>query len=257
MMQEKILLEIACFTPESAISAYKGGADRVELCSGYSEGGLSPSAAVINALREMIPIDINVMVRPRIGDFVYSDLDKEIILSDIEYCKSQGVNGIVTGALTNDGTIDEEFLKTVIERAKPMSVTFHRAFDLCSDLQDALKTLAKLEVDRVLTSGGKQNAIEGSSVIAQLVDMAQQNIIILPGGGLNSDNIESFIKKTKVNEVHFSAKHLKMSNFSGNSSISLSSTTEVTDSFWYESKESEISLMKKKLGCINIAVADQ
>lgn len=253
-MQKKILLEIACFTPESAISAYNGGADRVELCSGYSEGGLSPSAAVINTLKKMIPIDINVMVRPRVGDFVYSDLEKEIILRDIEYCKSTGVNGIVTGALTNDGKIDEEFLKTLIDWAKPMSVTFHRAFDLCNDLQGALKTLIKHKVDRVLTSGGKQNAIEGSSVIAKLVALAKQKIIILPGGGLNRGNIEFFIKDTRVTEVHCSAKRLKQSAFKGNKDVELSSTSGVSDNLWYESETSEISSMREKLSDICIAL---
>jgi copper homeostasis protein len=130
----RLLIEVAAFTPNAALAAYNAGADRIELCSGYAEGGLSPSAATILWVREKVAVPLHVMIRPRIGDFVYNEAEKEIMLRDIQFCKDQKVDGIVAGALTEEGEIDEDFTREMVKAANPMSFTFHRAFDLCNDL---------------------------------------------------------------------------------------------------------------------------
>ncbi len=229
-----ILVEIAAFTPNAAIVAQRAGAHRVELCSGYSEGGLSPSAGTIELVRKSISIPIHVMVRPRIGDFCYNADEKGCILSDIDYCKTVGVNGIVFGALTPLGKVDKEFAKLVVEFAYPMSVTFHRAFDLTQNLYNALDDLIFCGVNRVLTSGGKPNALEGIDTIAALVKQAKGQIVILPGGGITADNVQRLINGTGVRELHFSGKQLVKSQIETLPKLSLTSCGEVSDLEWYE-----------------------
>lgn len=232
-----IIAEIAVYTAESAVSAAKAGAQRIELCSGFSEGGLSPSHGTIAIVREKINTRMHVMIRPRVGDFIYSNLEKEIILDDINFCKNSGVEGIVFGALLENGKIDKEFTEVVVKAAQPMSVTFHRAFDLCINLNEALNDLIDCGVNRVLTSGARQSAIEGASKIAELVKQAKDSIIILPGGGLTPENIISFVKQTKVTEVHLSAKRVKLSRALNKPDISLISDGIVTDYCWLEADE--------------------
>ncbi len=233
----RIISEIAVYTPESALIADKAGAQRIELCSGFSEGGLSPSHGTIAIVREKINTRMHVMIRPRVGDFIYSNLEKEIILADIKFCRNAGVDGIVFGVLLENGKIDKEFTEVVVKAAQPMSVTFHRAFDICIDLNEALYDLIDSGVKRVLTSGGKQSAILGASKIAELVKQAGDSIIILPGGGLTPENISDFVKQTKVKEVHLSAKMLKFSSAFKKSDISLISDGIVTDYCWLEADE--------------------
>jgi len=243
-----ILTEIACFTPGAALTAENSGAHRIELCSGYSEGGLSPSAASIMLVRHKVKIPVHVMIRPRAGDFIYSDFEKEVILADVDFCRNNGIDGIVTGVLKADGNIDKEFTRMVIDRAKPMSVTFHRAFDLTTDLFKALSDLIDCGATRLLTSGAKQNAILGAPTIAQLVNEAGTDLIILPGGGLNPDNIIPFIELTRVKEVHFSAKKLVKSPALMPPNISLTSYGDVDDTQWFESDRDLIKQMVEMLG---------
>lgn len=205
-MNGKILIEICVDSLQSAISAEKGGADRIELCDNLIAGGTTPSAATIELSRKYLNIDINVIIRPRSGDFCYSELEFEVIKRDIEIAKGYGVNGIVTGALKPNGEIDVEMMKEIVQLARPLTVTFHRAFDMTRNPFEALDTLIDIGVDRVLTSGQESKAVCGVELIKQLVQKAQDNIIIMPGAGINEMNAKNIADATGVKEIHMSAK---------------------------------------------------
>jgi copper homeostasis protein len=201
-----MLIEIACYSVEAALAAQNAGADRIELCSAPSVGGLTPGIGTILAARRYLSIPLNVMIRPREGDFCYTDLEFESILMDIESCDEAGVDGIVTGILLKDGTVDKERMKLVVEAAGPMKVTFHRAFDMVRNHFEALEALIDCGITTLLTSGGKQKAMQGIVLIADLVVRANKRIGIMPGSGINELNIKELINKTGVSEIHLSAK---------------------------------------------------
>ena len=247
MEKGRILLEVAVFTPGSALVAAKAGADRIELCSGFSEGGLSPSAGTIQHVREKLQTPVHVMIRPRIGDFIYDATEKEIILKDIALCKKLGINGIVTGALNPAGKIDTDFIQKVVEAAGEISVTFHRAFDLTSDLPESLETLVECGVSRVLTSGGKASVPDGLESIISLVSQAADRIIVLPGGGITTGNVKNIIHRSGVKEVHFSGKELVTSYMVPKDGVSLTSHGKVNDYEWYECDSEKIEALKAKL----------
>jgi copper homeostasis protein len=247
MTKDKILIEIAAFTPEAALLAYQAGADRVELCSGYSEGGLSPAASAIQVIRDKIQIPLHVMIRPRVGDFVYTLLEKEIILAEVAFCRKTGADGVVVGALTADGTIDKPFLQEIMAAAGPLPVTFHRAFDLCINMEASLENLIDCGVARVLTSGGRQTAIEGMQAIHALVNSADNLIVILPGGGLSPGNIRAFVHQTGVTEVHLSAKRITYKEKDYNPDVILTTEGEVSDHCWYECDGEIIRAMQQSL----------
>ena len=205
-MKNKIIIEVCVDSMESALAAEKGGANRIELCDNLMGGGTTPSMGMIKLAREYLNIDINIMIRPRSGDFCYSPLEFEIIKQDIECAKKYGMNGIVVGILKPNGDIDIERMKELIELSKPLKVTFHRAFDMTKDPFETLDTLIELGVERVLTSGGQNKAIDGIDLIKELVNKANGKIIIMPGAGINEENIEYIIKTTAVEEIHLSAK---------------------------------------------------
>ncbi len=247
MEKGKIILEVATFTPGSALVAAKAGADRIELCSGFSEGGLSPSTGTIQHVREKLEIPVHVMVRPRVGDFIYDAAEKEIILKDITFCKKLGIDGIVTGALNPSGKVDRNFMQKVMDTAGDMSVTFHRAFDLTRDLQESLETLIECGVSRVLTSGGKASVPDGMETIISLVSQASDRVVILPGGGITTGNVKNIIQRTGVREIHFSGKELVTSYMEPKEGISLTSHGQVSDYEWYESDSEKIEALKAKL----------
>lgn len=240
MNQQNVILEVASFTPSSALNAFAAGVGRIELCSGYSEGGLSPSTGTISYIRDHVSIPVFVMIRPRIGDFVYDDAEKEIILRDIEFCRKTGIDGVVTGALTPAGSPDKFFLKQVVQTASGLPVTFHRAFDLCADLPQAMEVLIECGVRRILTSGGKNSVPGGLETIRTLVKAASDRIIIMPGGGINVQNVKSIIRETGVSEIHFSGKELVTSPMHPKPGISLNSSGEVSDYNWYASSTVKI-----------------
>lgn len=196
------ILEVCCASIASALAAQEGGANRIELCDNLYEGGTTPSFGTLELVRECLDIEINVLVRPRGSDFVYSDEEMEIIRRDVQKCKEIGVNGIVIGFLNRDGNIDLERTGKIIELARPLSVTFHRAFDVCRDPFAALEELIELGVDRILTSGQKNMAPEGVDLIAELVEMAGDRVIIMPGAGLEPENIAEFHAKVGAKEYH-------------------------------------------------------
>lgn len=199
-------VEICVDSVEGAIAAERGGAARVELCDNLMEGGTTPSAGCIKIARAALRIGLNVIIRPRGGDFLYSSIEHEVMKEDIAVAKSLGADGVVIGCLTPTGQIDIPRTEELIRAARPMSVTFHRAFDLCVDPYRALEEVIAMGADRLLTSGQEGSSIEGMDLIAELERLAAGRIIIMPGGGLTPLNVTKLVKHTGVREVHLSAR---------------------------------------------------
>jgi copper homeostasis protein len=204
-------IEVVVYTIESAMNAQKGGADRVELCDNPSEGGTTPSYGVIAQVRQNLSIDVYVMIRPRGGDFIYSIDEYHAMRKDIEMCKRLSVDGIVLGILTTEGRIDVKHCKKLIEFARPLKVTCHRAFDMTRDSFEALEDCVEAGFDRILTSGRQPSADVGSDLIKQLVQRADSRVAIMAGAGINEENAERIIRETGVAEIHLSAKRFKAS----------------------------------------------
>ncbi len=201
------ILEVCAGSLASALIAEESGAFRVELCDNLYEGGTTPSIGTIELARLKLTIKLHVIIRPRGGDFLYSDLEYGIIKRDVETCRNTGVDGVVIGFLTADGKIDQERTREMVAIARPMAVTFHRAFDMAKDPFEALEALLQTGVDRVLTSGQKNQAPDGADLIAKLIRKSAGRMIIMPGGGLNEDNIGEFAKKVKATEYHATLRH--------------------------------------------------
>lgn len=199
------LLEIAVFSYEAARIAAEAGAERIELCSSYAEGGLSPSAGTLEQIRHNSPVSIFAMVRPRGGNFVYSEGEIKTMQRDIEIFQEIGVDGIVLGALDPQNRIDEKALKLLLPSVA-VPLTFHRAFDLCPDRDEALEILTGLGFKRILSSGGEANAWKGASEISRLNKRANGRIIFMPGGGITSENINEIANITGCSEFHASAR---------------------------------------------------
>ncbi len=201
-----MLLEICASSLQSAINAQTGGAQRIELCCNLEQGGLTPSHGTIKLARQALSIEIFVLIRPRAGDFTYTELEIAQMQEDILYCKSIGINGVVFGVLNEQNEIDLEINKELVVLAKPMQTTFHRAFDCLKKPLDDLEKIIDLGFDRILTSGLAPTAIEGKFLLKKLIEQAQNRITVLPGSGLNSQNVGNFIAFTKPKEIHASAK---------------------------------------------------
>jgi copper homeostasis protein len=200
-----MILEIACFNLQSAIIAAQAGADRIELCSTYSVGGITPSKEIIKQAREKISIPIYVMIRPCAGNFIYTDEEFEKMKSEILFCKQNNIEGIVFGILNEDKTVDVNRCKELVELAKPMQATFHRAFDEIENSFEALEQIIDCGFTRILTSGKKKTAIEGAELISQLIQKANGRITILAGGGVRAENIVELKNKTGTTEFHSAA----------------------------------------------------
>lgn len=203
-----MIFEVCIDSVEGALAALQAGAQRVELCDNLVEGGTTPSLGMVELTCRSASLDVNVMIRPRGGDFVYSDLELEVMKFDIEAVKKSGAKGVVFGLLTPDGRIDRQHTGQLMALARPMTVTFHRAFDLCLDPVQALEDLIDLGVDRLLTSGQKAGALEGAACIKSLVDQAKGRIIILAGGNVNEQTLPLITSQTGVSEVHFAARQM-------------------------------------------------
>ncbi|MDB4303802.1 copper homeostasis protein CutC, partial [Desulfosarcina sp.] len=198
---EKIV-EICAANIQSAIAAQEGGAKRIELCDNLYEGGTTPSYASIKLVLEKLDIPINVMIRPRGSDFCYDDLEFEMMKEDVLLCKQMGVNGVVFGILLPDGNVDMIRTKELVELARPLSVTFHRAFDVTPDPIKALEDIISCGFDRLLTAGQQNKAPDGVELIAELVKQSNERIVVMPGSGLDENNIQEFRKDTGANEFH-------------------------------------------------------
>ena len=195
------MIEICANGLQSAINAQTAGATRVELCDNLYEGGTTPSPATIKLARKYLKIKIHVLIRPRGSDFLYSDLEMEMIKEDIRFCKEIGCDGVVVGFLNADGTVDVERTREIVDLAKPMSVTFHRAFDMTPDPFEALEQIIISGAERILTSGQQNKAPDGIDLIKKLVEKADGRIIIMPGAGINGGNIK-MMKETGAREFH-------------------------------------------------------
>ena len=199
-------LEICVDSVESAINAQAAGADRVEFCDSLIEGGTSPGYGSIVSARSNLSIGLHVIIRPRGGDFLYSDVEFDVMRRDIETCGECGVDGIVTGILLAGGNIDVERTAKLFEFAYPMSTTFHRAFDMCIDPAQGLEDVIAAGAARLLTSGLKNKAQDGIELIRQLVIQADERIIIMPGGGIDETNVALIATAAKVKEIHLTGR---------------------------------------------------
>lgn len=201
-----LVVEICTDSVESATVAEAAGAGRIELCSALAEGGVTPSAGLIEAVSRNTGIRIHVLIRPRSGDFLYNDSEFSVMRRDIDVAGECGADGIVTGILRSDGTVDVERTALLAEYAAPMSLTFHRAFDLCRDPKKGLEDIITTGAKRILTSGQARSAIEGAPLIKSLISGAAGRIIIMPGGGIDEYNIGLLASSTGAMEYHLSGR---------------------------------------------------
>jgi copper homeostasis protein len=200
-MNQTVLVEACVDSVASALAAQEGGAQRVELCADLLEGGCTPSAGTIQLARKLLSLRLHVIIRPRGGDFCYSDTEFAAMQADIAFCKQTGVDGVVIGILNPDGTVDAGRTRALVESARPMSVTFHRAFDVTRDPFEALETLIQVGVDRVLTTGQEEYVLEGLDLISRLVKTAGKRMIIMPGG-ITERNVARVLAESGTTELH-------------------------------------------------------
>ena len=205
-MQGGPFLEVCVDSIEGIVAAQNGGAHRVELCANLLEGGTTPSPGLVELARKYCEIPLHVMVRPRGGDFFYSELEYEVMRREILIAKNSGVDGIVFGILDQDGSVDAQRSAQLVDLARPLSITFHRAFDMSADASSALGTLIDLGVDRILTSGQRQTAYEGLGCITELVRLARDRVIIMAGGGIKEQNVAEIMQVSGVWELHVSGR---------------------------------------------------
>jgi copper homeostasis protein len=201
-------LEVIAFTIESCAIIEQAGAHRIELCDNPGEGGTTPSYGFLKRARETVQIDLYPMIRPRGGDFLYNADEFEMMKTDVKLCKEIGCDGVVIGLLNADGTVDKARTAKLVELAYPLGVSFHRAFDRTRDGFEAMETLIEIGCERILTSGLKPNVTEGESMLAQLVQQADERIIIMPGSSVRSSNIKQLARQTGAMEFHTSARSL-------------------------------------------------
>jgi copper homeostasis protein len=243
-------LEICVDNVESAIVAQLAGADRVELCDNLIEGGTTPGYGTIVSARKNLNIGLNVIIRPRGGDFLYTDLEYDILRRDIDICGECGVDGIVIGILRSGGTIDVERTAKLIELARPMSATFHRAFDMCTDPLIGLEDVIASGANRLLTSGQKDKVLEGTELIRQLVGQAGDRIIIMPGSGINESNIAGIARVTGANEFHLTGRKVIDSEMIFRKhGISMGGTTEIPE---FSRKVADPDMIKRVINILNL-----
>lgn len=224
------IIEVCANSVESCIEAQNGGAARVELCAGIPEGGTTPSYGEMVVARKAIDIQLNVIIRPRGGDFLYSHNELLAMELDITVARTAGADGVVFGCLKADGTIDLEANAKLMAAAHGMSTTFHRAFDVCADPFEALEQIIKLGFDRILTSGQQASAPAGVELIAELVRRADGRIIIMPGCGVNENNVAQLAMQTLAPEFHMSARHRLLSGMVyRNERVSMGGTVTVEE----------------------------
>lgn len=202
VVSRKCLIEISVETLEAALAAERGGADRIELCKNLSVGGVTPDDELLRAVRAQVQIPIFFMVRPRAGDFVCSSAEFSEMKRSITNAKESGMDGVVLGVLTKDNRVDVEQTRQLVEFAKPLPVTYHRAFDEAADLPQALEDVIQSGAKRILTSGGAKSALEGAAVLAELIEAAGERIVIVPGAGISARNIEQVAQRTRAREFH-------------------------------------------------------
>ena len=205
-MGNNFLLECATDSVESALAAAKGGADRLELCANLIIGGTTPTLALYDEVRSHSDIPLFILIRPRFGDFLYTDYEANVICREIEMFQKAGAEGVVIGSLNKDGSLNVEHMKRFIDSAKDMSITLHRAFDMCADPFATLKQARELGVNTILTSGQAPSSLEGIDLYEKLIEKANGEISILAGGGIKASTIEKLLKQTSLTAFHMSGK---------------------------------------------------
>lgn len=226
----KYKFEVCANSVESCLAAQSGGADRVELCAGIPEGGTTPSYGEVMLAGELADITLHVIIRPRGGDFLYSPIEVKTMLRDIEMARTAGVDGVVFGCLTAGGEVDVPIMKKLMKAATGMSVTFHRAFDVCCNPRKALEEIIELGCNRVLTSGQQITAEAGITLLKELQKQAAGRIILLAGCGVNEENIAHIATETGIEEFHFSARDTVTSNMQyRNPSVSMGGITQIDE----------------------------
>lgn len=228
---EKYKFEVCANSVESCLAAQTGGADRVELCAGIPEGGTTPSYGEISMARELLKTTrLHVIVRPRGGDFLYSPIEVKTMLKDIEMARQLGADGVVFGCLTAEGEIDIPIMQELMKASQGLSVTFHRAFDVCRHPQKALEQIIELGCHRILTSGQQPTAEQGIPLLKELQEQAAGRIILLAGCGVNENNISRIASETGIREFHFSArKTIKSEMIYKNESVSMGGTVHIDE----------------------------
>jgi len=201
-MNRKCILEISVETLEAGLAAERGGADRIEFCRNLSVGGVTPDADLLREVRAQVRIPTFSIVRPRAGDFVYSAAEFAEMKRSIIGAKESGMDGVVLGVLTKDHRVDVERTRELVELAKPLPVTYHRAFDESADLHQALQDVIQSGAKRLLTSSGAKSALEGAAVLAELIEAAGERIVIVPGAGISGVNIMEVARRTRAREFH-------------------------------------------------------
>lgn len=209
---EKNILEICCYNLNSVLIAAEAGADRIELCADPASGGTTPGIGLIKSARKKIGIELYPIIRVRGGDFLFSEEEFEVMLHEVTVCKSAGCDGVVFGMLLQDGRIDKNHSSKLIEKAYPMGVCFHRAFDWSANPFEALEDIIEIGCERILTSGQQPKAIMGAALIKDLIQQASDRIQIMPGSGIRADNIADLKKETGATQFHSSASKLTKSS---------------------------------------------
>jgi len=235
-------LEICANSLQSALNAQEGGANRVELCENLWEGGTTPSFGTLTLARKLLKIELLVLARPRGGDFVYSDLEFDILCQDILQMKEMGIEGIVSGVLNPNGTIDKIRTQILVELSRPLPFIFHRAFDCTPDAQKALEDLIDCGVKRVLTSGQKNSALDGLPLLKELHHQAAGRIEILPGGGLNGDNIAQLIPQNPCGQIHLTAKAPVLNRRLQHLDVNMNGSPAISEEFIFET---DVEIVRK------------
>ncbi|XP_058973477.1 copper homeostasis protein cutC homolog isoform X1 [Pocillopora verrucosa] len=200
-------MEVCVDSVQSALNAEKGGATRVELCSNLMEGGTTPSLGMFRIIKQRSPIPVFVMIRPRGGDFLYTEDEFEVMKEDVKIFKEAGADGVVFGILTSEGAVDTLRCEELRDLASPLQATFHRAFDMLKDPYTSLEVIIKIGFERILTSGQDSSALEGLQTITHLIEKAKDRITIVPGGGITERNLERILLESGAREFHCSARH--------------------------------------------------
>lgn len=235
---KEVVIEVCATSLMSAVAAERGGAKRVELCDNISMGGTTPSAGLIKLVKENLNIDVCVLIRPRAGDFLYNDLEFELMKTDIQIAKDIGADAIVTGILDKDGYVDIGRMAELITLARPMQVVFHRAFDISADPTVVLSQLIDLKINRLLTSGQQNKAIDGAVLIKKLINIADSRIEIMPGSGINTNNFVELKNITGATSFHLSGTtRVSSAMIHKHNRVVLNDFNHDCDYSWLESNE--------------------
>ena len=203
-MQNSLVLEVCVESIDHAVAAERGGAHRIELCSELASGGITPRAGLMEAARHHLRLPVHVLIRPRAGDFLYSEYEFEIMERDIHMARQLGIDGIVLGMLDENGRVDITRTRKLVNLARPLPVTFHRAFDECQDMDACLEAVIQTGAARILTSAGQARASDGIAALAHLIRVAGDRIVVMPGGGVDVDNVHLILRRTAAREIHTS-----------------------------------------------------